>query len=83
MLPGLLPGSFVLIDPRRTPVVGDVVVARHPSKSIDVIKRVAAVDGDRLDLRSDNTAVGSDSRDFGLVDRSAVAGVMTVELSRP
>lgn len=84
MEPTLLDGQFVLVDPRRSVEVGDVVVARHPGRpGLEIIKRVASIGGDGIDLRSDNEAAGSDSRQFGPVDSSAVLGVVTLVVSEP
>lgn len=59
MYPTLAPGERVLFDalayrlerPRR----GDVVLARHPARpSTKLLKRVAAVQGDRVTVEGDN-----------------------------
>jgi signal peptidase I len=62
MYPTLAPGERVLFDtmayrverPRR----GDVVLARHPERpSMKLVKRVAAVPGDRVTTQSDDWRV--------------------------
>ncbi len=83
MVPTFQPDTFILVDPRRPVSIGDVVVAAHPAKPIDVIKRVSGIDGNRLDLRSDNPHEGRDSRHFGLVEASEIRGVYTHTLSSP
>ena len=87
MRPVLEPGAHVLVDPRayRTdpPVVGDVVVARHPfKKDVRVVKRVAAVlpDG-RVALRGDNRAESTDSTTFGTVAPDRLLGRVTSRLA--
>ncbi len=84
MLPTLQAGQYVLYDSLLRPEIGDVVVARHPSQPIDIVKRVAAVDPVGLvELASDNPSVGTDSRRFGRVDVDAVLGRVTISLEWP
>lgn len=88
MNPTLVDGEFVLIDPRRRPQEGELVVARHPRPSATegdllVVKRVSRlVDDQRVELRSDNQAAGTDSRTWGPVDRRLIIGTVTVVLDR-
>jgi nickel-type superoxide dismutase maturation protease len=79
MLPTLLPGREVLINPRaytqQEPQVGDLVVAAHPQQpGLLIIKRVAAVGEGALDLRGDNPEASTDSRQFGWVSRDRILG---------
>lgn len=80
MEPTLPAGSRVVAVPYQAgqPLrVGDLVLARRPDRpDVEMIKRVAAVDGDRLVLLGDNPAQSTDSRLFGPVDRSAVIAVI-------
>jgi len=83
-MPTLESGQFVLYEPGGRFGVGDVVVARHPSRSIEIVKRVIEVDAEGLvELRSDNEAEGTDSRSFGSLPADAVSGVVTVSLDWP
>ncbi len=84
MLPTLTPGEFVLINPQAVAAIGDLVVADHPHKSIQILKRVEGFDETgNVRLESDNQSEGSDSRHFGLISPSAVHGVVTLCLSSP
>ena len=84
MEPTPIDGHFVLVDSGRSATVGAVVVARHPERpGLEIIKRVAAIDGDGFDLRSDNAEAGTDSRHFGPVAPAAILGVVTFVLSDP
>lgn len=79
MLPLLRPDDELLIDPRayrhRPPRVGDLLVAEHPQRpGLRLIKRVAAVAGDRCLLLGDNPLESNDSRDFGWVALAQVQG---------
>ena len=80
MEPTLPAGSRVVAVPYQTGQqlrVGDVVLARRPDRpDVEMIKRVAAADGDRLVLLGDNPAQSTDSRLFGPVVRSAVIAVI-------
>ncbi len=81
MEPTIAAGAFVLVDPRRQPVVGDVVVAVHPDKGIDITKRVASIDTAGVHVLSDNEAAGQDSRHFGPVPSASIHGVVTKVIS--
>jgi type IV secretory pathway protease TraF len=75
MSPTYLPGERLTALRRwRAIRPGDVVVLRDPrDSSLWIVKRCVAKNGSQLDLRGDNTAASSDSREFGLVASSAVA----------
>ncbi|HEU5325270.1 MAG TPA: nickel-type superoxide dismutase maturation protease [Candidatus Limnocylindria bacterium] len=69
MTPALSPGDRLLVLPlRRVPRVGEIVLASDPREpSRELVKRVAAVSGDRVTLRGDNPAASTDARTFGSV----------------
>ena len=75
MSPTYLPGERVTALRRWRPIrPGDVVVVRDPrDSSLWIVKRCVAKIGSQLDLRGDNAAASTDSREFGLVASSAVA----------
>jgi nickel-type superoxide dismutase maturation protease len=75
MLPAFEPGDRLLVIPLRSVRVGSVVAMRDPrDHSRILIKRVRARIGPQVDVRGDNAAESTDSRHFGLVPRSALAG---------
>jgi len=81
MEPHLLDGQLLLIDPALSHgplAVGDMIVCRHPHKSIDLVKFVAAIDEDLISLESPG---GDDSRQFGRVSTASVKGRVTANLS--
>jgi nickel-type superoxide dismutase maturation protease len=69
MMPTYRPGERLTALRRWRPVhVGDVVVVRDPrEKSRWLLKRCVAKSQSKLDLRGDNAAGSTDSRNFGLV----------------
>ncbi|MGK7903973.1 MAG: nickel-type superoxide dismutase maturation protease [Hormoscilla sp.] len=83
MLPLLLPGDEVLVNPRayrnRLPRPGEIVVACHPARpDLRLVKRVAALSGDRYcHLMGDNPAQSTDSRSFGAVSIDNILGRVT------
>ena len=84
MEPTLESGQFVLIEPHAVPRVGDVVVARHPSQPVEIVKRVASIDPVGLiEVVSDNLDEGTDSRTFGRIDVDHVLGTVTISLDWP
>lgn len=74
MEPTLVEGQTVLVDPGRSPQVGEVVVVHLPDGT-RAIKRVASLDRG-LDVRGDNPARSTDSRQLGVLDRSSLVGVV-------
>jgi nickel-type superoxide dismutase maturation protease len=80
MAPTLRPGDWLLADPeayaRRPPSVGQLVLVPDPRESSRLlVKRVAAVGPDGyLDVRGEDELASTDSRTFGPVDPSGVAG---------
>lgn len=84
MLPTLQPGDYVLADTRAAPRVGALVVAARPDRpGLEVVKRVAAVEGGGLRLLGDNREASTDSREFGPAPWEAVRGVVRVRYWPP
>ena len=85
MEPTLHDGEFVLVDPARPPVPGELALARHPDDpDLLVVKRVAAITSDRSwVVASDNPDTGTDSRQWGPLAPGAVVGRVSLVLDRP
>jgi nickel-type superoxide dismutase maturation protease len=83
MVPTYLPGERLTALRRWRPVrVGDVVVVRDPREpSRWLLKRCVARVGSRVDLRGDNPAASTDSRDFGLVPSREVVWLVVKQRS--
>ena len=82
MEPVLQDGQTVLVRPLAAgerPVVGDLVLARHPfRRSVHLLKRVGRVDGEgRLELLGDNPPESTDSRQLGPVAAERLLGLVT------
>ena len=83
MVPTVLPGDLVLVDPaayrRKQPSVGDIVLCRHPFRSdVKLIKRVAGLNPDgAMDLRGDNPKQSTDSSTLGAVPFDHLLGRVT------
>jgi signal peptidase I len=85
MVPALRPGDWLVATRAGRIRSGRVVVLAHPSRDLDLVKRVAGVPGDvvhgyRLGpgeflVVGDNLPRSSDGRDFGSVSREAIEGV--------
>ena len=82
MEPTYIPGERLTALRRwRRVRTGDVVVVRDPRDAERwLLKRCVGRVGGRLDLRGDNAAVSTDSRDFGLINARDVAYIV---LSQP
>jgi nickel-type superoxide dismutase maturation protease len=80
MRPGLEPGDRLLVDYRRRPAAGDLVVVRTPGRPVSVKRaterRTTELGEQGWWLLSDNPASGTDSRTFGVVADDAVLAVV-------
>lgn len=80
MFPLLKSGDEVLVNHRayrrKSPTLGDIVLARHPQRpDFPIIKRITALSGDdAYFLSGDNAAESTDSRSFGAIKRQAIIG---------
>jgi signal peptidase I len=75
MRPTLAEGDRLLVVRRRRYRVGDVVALPDPRRPDRVVvKRVAAVDGDRVSVLGDDADASTDSRTFGPVPARSVIG---------
>ena len=84
MAPTLVDGERVTAVRRwRRVRAGDVVVVRHGSAPSGLlVKRCVARDDDMVELRGDNAAASTDSRDFGSVAARDVLYIVPVRLNR-
>ena len=74
MRPALLHGQVVIALRGRKVRSGRVVLARHDGR--EIIKRVAVVSDQSVDLHGDNRDESTDSRDYGSLPRRAIIGVV-------
>jgi nickel-type superoxide dismutase maturation protease len=75
MAPTLRPGERLIVMRLggSPPRVGDVVIAHDPrDPGRELIKRVAAVGRDGIELRGDNPGASTDARTFGSLPAPAV-----------
>lgn len=85
MQPTLKAGDMVLVAhffyAQKKPQIGDIVLAKHPYQSLYIIKRVAELsDEHHIILHSDNTAAGTDSRQWGALPLTHIFGKVTCRL---
>ena len=83
----LLPGDRVLLRRRRPGSalpVGSVVgfVDPRPGGEVLMIKRIAAIDGERVTVLGDNRLASTDSRTFGSVERRMIPWVLVRRYAR-
>jgi nickel-type superoxide dismutase maturation protease len=75
MLPTFQTGDRLLIGPAGRVRAGQVVAIADPRSARRLlVKRVHAADRRGLDVRGDNEAASTDSRQLGLIPRSKLAG---------
>jgi len=73
MQPNLLPGRLVVVTRAYRPLkVGQIVMLNH--RGLDKIKRIQAVEDQKVFLVGDNPDQSIDSRHFGWIDRDKVVG---------
>jgi nickel-type superoxide dismutase maturation protease len=74
MRPTLEPGDRLVALAGLRPRAGDVVAVTAPREARVLVKRVATVGPEGLDVRGDDPAASTDSRAFGPLDRGHVLG---------
>lgn len=79
MEPSLYDGDIV-ITRRKTPKVGDVVIAKIDGR--EVIKRVKSDSPTTLFLLGDNSDASTDSRHYGEVPFTSLLGVVSFTFSK-
>ena len=68
--------TYKKINPKNLDlVIGDIVIAYHPSiKSKLIIKRIYRMYKNKFDLRGDNFSSSNDSREWGLIELDLIVG---------
>ena len=73
MRPGLRPGRIIIaIYPVLRLQVGDIVVVQHGNT--ELVKRIHALEPERLFVQGHDDAASTDSRSFGWLEHAAVRG---------
>jgi nickel-type superoxide dismutase maturation protease len=78
MLPLFKSGETVLVV-RFTffffrPKLQDIVIAKDPRDGKFLLKRITAIEKEKFFLSGDNKSASTDSREFGMIDRSGLIG---------
>ncbi len=78
MWPTFRDGDSIQAVPGQLPELGDIVVAKHPWKTIHIVKRVKKILSDGYFLEGDNPdPTGSeDSHNFGLIPSASIIGII-------
>ncbi len=77
MAPLFRAGDSIFVEAFKTatPRVGDVVVFPHPFEHRMLIKQVASISNDGVELRG-MSAHSTDSHVFGLVNKKTIVGIV-------
>lgn len=71
-------GDFILVNRFGSLKEGNLAVMRHPISSRLLLKRIIKKRDEKYWFEGDNTAVSSDSRSFGWVDKNNILGLAKV-----
>jgi nickel-type superoxide dismutase maturation protease len=75
MEPAVKEGDYLIVSRwYRRLRVGDIVVLRHPTKNISIVKRISTVSSNSVHVIGDNKEFSEDSRKFGSLDMERVVG---------
>ncbi len=78
MSPTINSGDFVVVNRWAylfsKPKIGDIVVIRHPTKRITMVKRIKKIKLGAVFVVGDDKQLSTDSRNFGYVPTSKIIG---------
>lgn len=74
MWPTLKEGDLLITSTWKKPRLGSIVTARVDGK--ELVKRIVDINGGKCKLQGDNYYHSFDSRNFGLVDKNCIYGVV-------
>lgn len=82
MYPILKQGQAVLVNRLsyvfQNPRVSDIVVLKHPTKNMHLIKQVERIENRKYFVVGLNQEQSTDSRSFGLIERKHIIGKVVV-----
>lgn len=86
MLPTVGSGDYVLVSKLSYSIsklgAGDLIVSRHPSRRMYIIKRIERVLPSGYYLVGDNRGSSEDSRTFGAVKRELIVGKVVMVIRK-
>lgn len=84
MEPSFREGDYIIPLPYFffSPSAGDTVVLKHPHKNKLLLKRIEKITDNEYFVKGDNEAYSEDSREFGPVEKSLIAGRVIVHVRR-
>ena len=62
---------------------GGIVVVHDPRTGRLIVKRIESVEDNKYFVMGDNSARSTDSREFGVVEKSAIVGKVILRYSSP
>ncbi len=62
--------------------IGDIVIFKHPTKNIKLIKKISSIKGEGLEVKGENTNFSDDSNYFGLIKKDSIVGIVTSRISK-
>lgn len=77
-----VPFTLVHITSGENPVRGDIVVFDSPANGISLVKRVAAVPGDTLELDGETLIVNGTPARYGLADQSHLRDLLKTTIAQ-
>ena len=60
---------------------GDIIIFKHPTRNINLIKRVKDIQEYGIAVSGDNKKNSDDSNLFGLIPKESIKGIMTSHFS--
>lgn len=77
MEPLLFDGDHVFVDQKKNAELGSLVLFYEPKRALQMIKEVKGIEGDYFQLLGSNRDFSTDSRNFGLIHRRNIRGVVS------
>ncbi len=81
MEPRIKAGDYLIVSRLSNRLkIGDVVVLKHPTKDIKIVKRISTISDTMVFVVGDNKNESGDSRNFGSMARNMVIGKVVFKI---
>lgn len=78
MFPALRPNDIVIALRYKKPKINSIAILKRPER--ELIKRIKRIEHNKYFVQGDNTDQSTDSREFGLVSKADILGIIVMKI---